>query len=164
MQKLIMSLLMACGLAFSSVAQEKVSLFNAKELGLSLGTGYVVDPSAAFQQDYSFNLSAGAHYFLNKYIGIEANVPFYSTKGISVTEVQAGLVARLPIGRVAPYVGVSTVYNWNSETELAYIARAGLEFRFNPKVGVFAEGQYRNDDFNWNKGSTSVVGGIRFNF
>lgn len=147
------------------------SLFNSDELGLSLSTGYVVDRSAPFQGDYTFNLTAGAFYFPTRYLGLEANVPFYQTDGVSVDEVQAGVLLRLPLGsstplfrNVAPYAGVGGVYNWEATDKWAYVAKAGVEVRLNSKWGVFAEGQYRNDDFTWENGATSVQGGLKFVF
>lgn len=141
--------------------------FNANEFGISLNTGYVLNPSDAFQNDYSFNLGAGLYYFPCRYFGIEGNVPFYQTKGVSVSEVQFGLIGRLPIGRIAPYIGADAVYAWKALDEWAYIAKVGLEVRFNKKVGIFAEGQYRNNElehFDWEHGSVALVGGLKLNF
>jgi hypothetical protein len=145
---------------------EHDSFFNANEFGISLNTGYVLEPGSAFQQDYVFNLGAGIFYYPCRYVGLEANVPFY-TEGVSVSEVQAGLLGRVPIGPIAPYLGASAVYAWDAPEEWAYIAKVGLEFRFNKKIGIFAEGQYRNnefDDFDWDHGSVSLVGGLRLVF
>ncbi|HEX5221427.1 MAG TPA: hypothetical protein VFZ59_17825 [Verrucomicrobiae bacterium] len=140
--------------------------FNANEFGVSLNTGYVLEPGAVFQQDYVFNLGAGIFYFPCRYFGAEANVPFY-TEGVSVSEVQFGLLGRVPIGPVAPYIGGSAVYAWDASEKWAYIGKVGLEFRVNKKIGIFAEGQYRNnefDDFDWDHGSVSLVGGLRLVF
>lgn len=156
--------LIAAFSVFTSNAGTNDSLFHAKEFGLSLGTGYALDTSAAFQQDYDFNLNAGVFYFPYKYFGGEVNIPFYQTKGASVSEVQAGLLARVPIGFVSPYVGVGGVYSWENDKEWAYIAKGGVEIRANSKWSVFAEYQYKNVDFTWSKGFSSVVGGIKFIF
>jgi hypothetical protein len=162
---LIVALMTLGGVYGQDTKAPTASLFNAGEVGLSLGSGYVVETSAPFKQDYSFNLIAGAHYFPTKYVGVQAFVPFYATKGVSVTEAQAGLTLRLPIGFVAPYIGGNGLYNWNADSEWAYVGRGGLEVRVNSKVGIFAEGQYRNNTFkNWDKGAVSVVGGVKFNF
>lgn len=160
------------GTVAQSSAVQSTSLFNAGEVGLSLGTGYNVDRSAPFQQDYNVNLTAGAFYFPTRNIGLEASVPFYQTKGVSVDEVQAGVVLRLPLSskysllkNVAPYVGAGGVYNWQADQRWAYIAKAGAELRLNSKWGVFVEGQYRNNEFkDWNKGGTSVQAGVKFVF
>lgn len=173
--KLIAGVFCALALTFATVASaatnEQASLFNAGETGLSLSTGYTLDPAASFQSEYAFNLTAGVYHYVTRNIGVEVNVPFYSTKGVSVSEVQAGLLARLPLTsnvplfkNFAPYVGLGVVYNWNTVEDWAYVAKAGVEWRANKKWGVFAEYQYRNVDFDWGKGEARLQGGLKFNF
>lgn len=174
MKKLFLVLVCALGMA-SVIADTNPSLFNANELQLGIGTSYVVDYNVtavkdAFATPYDFNLQAGVAYYITRNIGVEAWVPFYQTKGVSVSEVQAGLVLRVPLARetplfknIAPYVGVGGVYSWEA-SEWAYIGKVGAEFRFNKKWGVFAEGQYRNQDFEWNQGATTLAGGIHLVF
>ena len=173
--KLIAGVFCALALTFATVAtaatNEQASLFNAGETGLSLSTGYTVDPSAAFQSEYAFNLTAGVYHYFTRNIGAEVNVPFYSTSGASVTEVQVGLLARLPLSsnvplfkNFAPYVGLGGVYNWETAQDWAYIAKAGVDFRVNKKWSVFSEYQYRNADFNWSSGEQRLQGGIRLSF
>lgn len=147
------------------------TVYNAGEVGVSLSSGYTLDTSALFSQDYTFNLTGGAFWFPFRNFGIEANVPFYQTKGVSVDEVQFGLLARLPLAKevpvfknLAPYLGVGGVYNWDMDEELAYIGKAGLEFRLNEKWGVFVEGQFRNTDFTWDDGNRSLQGGLKLVF
>lgn len=163
MKKLTLTIGLLVGLVCAGFAGTN-SLYNAKEFGLSLATGYGVKPSAPFQDPYSFNLSAGVHYFPTKVLGFEASVPFYQTKGASVEEVQAGVLVRLPVGFVSPYVGLGGVHNWNSEQDWAYVAKAGLEIRTNKKWGVFAEVNYRETDVDFDNGDVSVRGGLKFNF
>ena len=154
-----------------SIAQTS-SLYNAHEFSLNLGTGYILDTSAAFQQDYSFNLAVGSTYFITRNIGVEAWLPFYSTKGASFQEVQVGGIFRLPLSadkailkNVAPYVGVAAVYNWDTDSTWGYIAKVGSEFRLNKKWSTFIEGQYRNDEFqNWGQGQVNLVGGLKLIF
>ena len=166
MKNVIKSLVvgLVLGLSVSSFAQDKVDLYNAKEFGVSLNSGYVIDTSAPFQQDYSFNLGAGLSYSLTRWLVVQTTVPFYQTKGVSVLEVQAGLAARLPLGHFAPYVGCNYLYNWNADDESAYVGRAGVEFRVNPKWSTFVEWQYRNNNLTWDNGSQSIVGGITLIF
>jgi len=166
------------GVAVESVAAQSTSLFNAGEVGLSLSTGYdvgaanTINGETLFGEPYTFNLTAGAFWFPFRNVGVEANVPFYQTKGVSVDEVQAGLLFRLPLSEdkailknVAPYVGLGGVYNWNDAQDWAYIAKVGTEVRLNKKWGIFAEGQYRNHEFqNWGNGAVSVQGGLRLVF
>lgn len=158
--------------------QTEASLFNAKEFGLSIASGYTLGGTVSsigetsFQQPYSLNLNAGVFYFPWRNLGFEANVPFYQSKGVSVSEVQAGLLFRVPLAKttsvfknLSPYVGVDAVYNWNSDQEWAYIGKVGLETRLNSKWGVFVEGQYRNSEFkNWGNGQSTLNGGLRLVF
>ena len=170
--KKYIKLITALAAIIVSVATVKAdSLFNGKEFGLSLGTGYVVDPEAAFQQDYNFNLNAGAFYYPWRNFGFEFNVPFYTT-GVTVSEVQAGTLLRFPLSletpffrNLAPYVGVGGVYAWDGVEEWAYIGKVGTEFRLNKKWGFAVEGQYRNSDFDsWAEGSMQVVGALKLVF
>lgn len=173
--KLIAGVFCALALTFASVAtaatNEQASLFNAGETGLSLSTGYTVDPAAAFQTDYTFNLTAGVYHYFTRNFGAEVNVPFYTSAGSAVQEVQAGLLVRLPLSsnvplfkNFAPYVGLGGVYNWETTQDWAYIAKAGVEIRLNKKWGVFAEYQYRNSDFTWEAGEQRAQGGLKFTF
>jgi hypothetical protein len=164
--------------AVQTVPASATSLFNAGELGLTLASGYTLGPAGkvsgatAFTQPYTLNFTAGAFYYPVRNLGLEVNVPFYQSQGVSVNEVQAGLLLRLPLAKttpllknVAPYVGLGGVYNWDTAQDWAYIGKVGAEVRLNKKWGVFAEGQYRNSEFqNWDKGNVSVVGGLKFVF
>ena len=182
--KLIAGVFCALALTFTSVAAtnapavtsaatttDSTSLFNAGELGVSLSTGYVVDTGNAFENDYSFNLTAGAFYFPFRYLGVEVNVPFYQTKGVSVSEVQAGLLARLPLSanvsllkNFAPYGGLGGAYAWDASERWTYIAKGGVDFRLNKNWGIFAEYQYRNIDFTWSNGESRLQGGLKLVF
>jgi hypothetical protein len=107
--------------------------FNGKELSISLGTGYALDGGFSdvknFAQKYDLNLNAGASYFVTRYLGIEAEVPFYQTKGVSVDRVSAGPVLRLPLfDRVAPFIQPNVTYNWH-DNKFSYGAAFGLEER-----------------------------------
>lgn len=181
--KFILSIVMALALIVPTMAASDLSstapsltqtssLYNAKEFSLNLGTSYNLDTSAAFQQEYAFNLAVGSTYFFTRNIGVEAWLPFYSTKGASFQEVQAGVLFRLPLStdkailkNIAPYIGVGGVYNWDTDSTWAYIAKVGSEFRLNKKWSTFIEGQYRNDEFqNWGQGQVNLVGGFKLIF
>jgi len=148
------------------------SLFNSGEFGLSIGSGYTLDKAALFNADYTFNLNAGAFWFPWRNFGFEAIVPFYQTTAVSVDEVQAGMLFRLPLAEttpvlrsLAPYVGLGGVYNWDTVQDWAYIAKIGLDIRFNPKWGIFLEGAYRNFELrNWSDGQTTIAGGLKLAF
>lgn len=158
--------------AVETIKVSSTSLFNAKEFGVSIGSGYVVDQKTPFRNGYDLNFNAGLFYFPYRNLGFEVVVPFYQTKGVSVSEVQVGSILRLPLSKttpilknISPYIGVGGVYNWKSKQDFAYIGTVGTEFRINSKIGIFAEGQYRNNEFsNWKNGSTSINGGLRLVF
>jgi len=164
------------GAVAQTTTVQSTSLYNAGEVGVSLSTGYVLDRANLFKTPYSLNATAGAFWYPFRNLGVEVNVPFYQSSGVSVSEVQAGLTLRLPLSRtapllrnVAPYVGLDGVYNWQDTTRFAYIAKAGLEVRLNSKVGVFVEGQYRNNEFRnftttLDQGQTAVQGGLKLVF
>lgn len=141
--------------------------FSGNEFALLLGTGYNLDKGNLFKEAYDLNLYAGAQYFLTKYIGIEAEVPFYQTKGTSVREVSGGPLFRIPLfDTVAPYVGPAVTYDWVAG-KFAYYARAGFDVRLVKGWGVFAEGNYNIKDFNGESlknGSWSVKGGLKLVF
>lgn len=167
------------GSAAQTTAVANTSLFNAGEVGLSLSTGYdlgaantITGGKSLYGQPYAFNLSAGAFYFPLRNVGFEVNVPFYQTKGVSLDEVSAGVLFRLPLSsttpilkNISPYVGASAVYNWQETQKWAYIGKAGVEVRLNSKWGVFAEAQYRNHELdNWGNGAVGAQGGLKFVF
>jgi hypothetical protein len=160
------------------VAVDNTSLYNAGELGVSVGTSYTtgeankVNGKNLFHEPYTLNFNAGVFYFPYRNLGFDVNVPFYQTKGVSVDEVQAGLVFRLPLSKstfilknLSPYVGVDAVYNWNSEQSWAYIGKVGTEVRLNKSWGIYVEANYRNYEFkNWGQGETSLGGGLHLVF
>jgi len=149
------------------------SLFNAGEYGLALSSGYNLDKAELFKTPYSLNASAGAFWFPLRNLGFEANVPFYQSKGVSVDQVQAGALLRLPLSRnvfllrnIAPYAGLGGTYNWQAKTDLSYDAKLGVEVRVNKGWGVFGEYEYQNDKIGnlTTSGQSSVRGGLRFVF
>ena len=157
------------------VKEVNPSLFNAGEVGLTIGSGYdvgkagEVNGQTLFNDPYTFNLNAGAFWFPWRNVGGEVSVPFYQTKGVSVDEVQAGLLFRFPLSKekavfkcFAPYAGVSGVYGWDAVEKWSYLGKLGMEFRTNKKVGFFVEGNYRNNDFSdWGQGAVGINGGLR---
>jgi hypothetical protein len=176
MKKLILILTVAALAlgAFSAVASDvssvsplttvPTSVFRANEFDLSVGTAYTLGEtkSTAFAKPYALNLNAGADYFFTRYLGVEANVPFYQNKAESLSDVYGGLVLRLPIKRVAPYVGFGYDYGWRGQGS-TYVAKAGLEVRLVKHLGLYGEYQYRDNSFD-TKGSSVLAGGLRLNF
>jgi hypothetical protein len=87
----------------------------------------------------------GINYFFTKEIGIggDINIPD-DHFGNFINNIDGSLIARMPIANsgLAPYVfgggGRQTepVWQWNGH------AGVGIEYRFNPVTGVFADGRY----------------------
>lgn len=151
------------------IAGDTNSLFKANELSVGISSGYTIDRAAAFEKPYDFNFNVHAGYFITKHIGLEVSAPFYNSERVGFSEVQGGVVIRVPVLKYfAPYVGASAVYGLKDVTDKwAYVARAGVEGRINSKWGVFVEGNYRNDQidgFKLQDGGTSVLGGLRLVF
>jgi len=198
--KKLMIALVACLSLFSAVnvksADAVPSLFNAGEVGLSLSSGVnvnpkdsvstVVVPVESFVQscegpqtttrtvrdsgEKTVNFTVGAFWFPTRLLGLEANLPVYRTDDVSIQEVQAGLLLRLPLARstpllkhLAPYGGVGTVYNWEEGTRWSYVVKGGLDLRFTRHCGIFGEFQHRNVDFR-SRGVSAVQGGLKLNF
>jgi len=172
MKKLFTIVAMIMAFYSTSYAQNDSSLFNAKEVGVSVGTGYVLDTSEPFQDIYGLNFSGGLSYFLTRNLGIETWVPFYTSKGVSVQEVQAGVLLRVPLSydmavwkNLAPYVGLGGVYNWETDSQWSYVAKLGTEFRLNKKWGVGLEGQYRNNHLtDLSQGQVNLFGYLKLVF
>ena len=106
----------------------------------------------------------GLNYFFHKMIGLGVDGVVFNNGGNFVDSVNTSLLVRFPIEPtgLAPYVfgggGRNTeIWEWTAH------AGAGLEFRFNPGTGLFADARYvwgehvRND-------SLLLRAGLRFAF
>lgn len=169
---MIAGIVMSAMLMTSTLAADtnSTSLFNSGEVALTLGSTVNVDKEANFHPE-SYNLNVGASYFVTRNFGLEASVPLYYSTGQAIQEVNAGLVFRLPLSKdtivlknLAPYVGLGGVYNWQTAQNWAYVGKFGVEARLNKKWGLFVEAQYRNSDFDWADGQTSVGTGLKLVF
>jgi len=200
MKKMLIALVafVCCSVA-SVKAAEVEPLFRAGEVGLTLSGGGLLNPSDVetvtpgvsydcYQSEESLddsnnstvtrknghktvNFTVGAFWFPLKRLGFELNVPVYQNDGVSVEEIQAGLLVRCPLSdttpvlrRVAPYVGLGGAYNWRDDERWSYIGKGGVEVRLNKNVAVFTEFQYRNNDAHLDNGSKTVQGGLKVVF
>lgn len=138
---------MVCGLlAFSAFAQNKTESLYNREVSVGASSGFL------FGKSYQANLEVQADGFLNEYLGLNLALPVYQGNGFTVENVSVGPELRYPLGPIAPYVGLNANYTWNGE-KLVYYARAGAEWRFNSKWGVF--GEFRDNFANLN--STDAI-------
>lgn len=164
--------LLGCLTAFGQSTNVNRNLFNSKEFAVGLDTGYVLKSGVAFQDPYAVNLAADLSYFFFRNVGASVVVPFYSSKGISFSELQLFGDLRFPLSRtatfwrnLAPFVQCGGVYNWNTDSRFAYIGKAGLEVRVKDGWAVFADYSYRNHSLsNWGAGQKEIEGGLKIIF
>lgn len=167
MKNKILMTLMALGMLVSTAfaGDTNNSPFKDNEFSVSASTSYLVDRVSPFQQDYSANVNVGIAYFPSRYLGIDAVAPIAIEGENPFSNVSVGLVARLPIGKVAPYVGLAGRYNFSDYKEkYEYVAKAGIEARLINKIGVFIEADYSNKDLNFKVGDLRATSGIRLVF
>jgi len=86
----------------------------------------------------------GLNYFFTKEIGIGGDIEIPNDGGNFVNNIDGSLIARLPIGNsgLAPYLfgggGRQTEPVWQWTGHLG----VGLEYRFTPVAGIFADARY----------------------
>jgi len=145
--------------------------YTDNELSLDLFGSYSA-PEKKFEDVAQTNIrhdgwwggGVGLNYFFIKYLGIEGDVNFGDHSGKVVDQVLGNGVLRLPIGNtgLAPYVfggggrGISAGWEW------VYDAGAGLEFRFTPATGLFADARYMWPDHTADR--LMIRAGMRFAF
>ena len=123
-------------------------LYRANELSLDgFGTAsigkYTIDhPSnARIRHNTRLGAGAGINYFFTRNIGISAEAYSENTSGTFIDNASANLTLRLPLGQsgFAPYAfggggrQFETLKNWFAQ------AGGGIEYRFNPHMGVFID-------------------------
>jgi hypothetical protein len=145
--------------------------YTANELSLDFFGSYLAGERRA-EDLFKTNIrhgfwggGVGANYFFTREIGIGGDVLIPDDNfGNFINNVDGSLIARLPIGNsgLAPYVygggGRQTDPTWQWTGH----AGVGVEYRFNPVTGVFADGRYVWVD----KTSDEIVfrAGVRFVF
>jgi len=121
-----------------------------REVSLDLFGSYL-NPERKFPNLFSTNIrqgrwggGAGLNYFFLKNVGLEGDVNLSDHPGRIVDQVVGNLVLRLPLGNtgLAPYIfggggrAVSPRWDW------VYGGGVGLEYRFSPRFGLFADGRF----------------------
>jgi hypothetical protein len=126
-------------------------LYSANELSLDFFGSYLAGERRAedlFDTNIrhgSWGGGVGLNYFITREIGIggDFNIPD-DNFGNFINNVDGSLIARLPISNtgLAPYVygggGRQTDPTWQWTGH----AGVGIEYRFNPTTGLFADGRY----------------------
>lgn len=134
-------------------ASGNTQLFNAHETSVDL-FGLYEAPMHHFIggpfRHGNWGGGIGGNYFFTRYLGIGAEVGFLDQQPRFVNNVGGNLFARLPIDKVhlAPYVfggggGMFNNINIPYPVSTWYAdAGCGLEFRFNPHLGIFGDVRY----------------------
>ncbi len=116
------------------------------------------------KDDGRLGLGVGGNYFLNRYVGFGADAYTENTDRSFVDDVSGNLILRLPFDaiRLAPYVYGGGGRQFDPSDIWFAQAGGGLEFRFTPRIGIFADGRYVFTDEKRNIGLARL--GARFSF
>jgi len=98
-------------------------------------------------RDGKWGGGAGVNYFITRELGLSGDFNSFGNGGHFVDSISGSLVVRIPIDPVglAPYFyggGTRLTNPW----EWAGHVGVGLEYRFNPGMGVFADARYTFPD------------------
>lgn len=148
--KVIVSLTVLALTAFSVAAQSNTESLYNREFSVFASSGFQLG------NKYQANATVGAQAFLNEYLGLTLAAPVYKGDGSTIESLSLGPVIRVPIKNFAPYLGLSTTYDWNKDN-FSYLGRAGCELRFTKSWGVFAEYDYAVQYLN---SKNSIQGGL----
>ena len=116
------------------------------------------------RQNIRIDAGGGINYFITRNIGIGADGYSENTSGNFVDSASVSLILRLPVGksRFAPYVFGGGGYQFDlGKTWFAQVG-AGMEYRFTPHVGVFADARWVLPDNTQSSGMVRL--GMRFVF
>jgi len=132
---------------------------------LSLGEQFINTISASkVRRNGRLGAGAGVNLFFSKNVGIGADAWSEDTRGRFVDNVTGNLIVRFPLGDsgVAPYVFGGGGYQFEPVDQALGQFGAGIEFRFDPHVGLFVEARFlvprRTDNFGLARA------GLRFGF
>lgn len=108
----------------------------------------------------------GLNYFFTRNLGIggDINIPDDGGGLNFVNNMNGSLIARFPLGNsgLAPYIFGGGGRQTNPAWEWSGHAGVGMEYRFNPVTGIFADGRYM-----WVKHTSDEIlfrAGVRFVF
>ena len=133
-----------------SYDQGRADLFRDNELSLdAFGTDalgrYTIDhPSGdRISHNSRLGLGLGANYFLIRYVGVGVEAFSENTDAHFVDNASASLIVRFPIEVIglAPYGFAGGGHQWDPiDANFTHVG-VGVEYRFNPHIGVFADGR-----------------------
>ena len=95
-------------------------------------------------QDARLGAGAGLNYFITRNLGVGADAYTENTAHRLIDNVSGNLILRLPLGEsgVAPYIFGGGGHKFDPVEANFGQAGAGLEIRFTPHFGIFADGRY----------------------
>lgn len=138
MKKLITSLLTICSVSLGAFAAENTSSFESKEFSAGILYGGTVSDLGGRNDLNSGHGVVRATYFLTKYIGGFAQVGLDHDGSRAIDSGGAGLLARYPIGNLAPYAGLSTDYDV-LPGDTSHNIRLGAEYRLSNRLSLTGE-------------------------
>lgn len=132
----------------SGMKYDQPGMYRANELSLDVfGSGsvgrYTIKHLSGRRVRENGELGAGLglNYFFTRYIGIGGDLYSENDTGALVDSASGNLIARFPLGEsgLAPYAFAGGGYQFDG-LEVAFGQfGGGLEFRFTPHIGVFAD-------------------------
>lgn len=130
---------------------EENPLYRANELSLDGFVSASVSRTtlnnlsgARVRQDTRLGGGAGVNYFFTQNMGISADAYSEDTHGAAIDSTSVSFTYRCPLGQsgFAPYgFGGGGRHFENVRTWFAQVG-AGIEYRFNPRLGVFLDGRW----------------------
>jgi len=124
------------------------NLYRANELSVdgfgtaSVGEYTITHPSGnRARQNARLGAGAGINYFITQNIGIGGDAYSENTTGTFIDSASANLILRLPLGQsgFAPYAFGGGGHQFDVAKLWFGQGGAGMEYRFNPHVGVFLD-------------------------
>lgn len=95
------------------------------------------------KRDYRWGGSVGANFFFTRYLGIGGDAFALAQHSHSFVDTTTGnLIARFPIGPVAPYIFGGAGYQFEGIDQIVGGGGVGLEVRLVPHFGIFADARY----------------------
>ncbi len=91
------------------------------------------------RRDTRLGAGAGVDYFFTRMIGVSGMAYSEDTRGSFIDSASADLILRFPIGLVAPYVLGDGGYQFERIKSWFGEFGGGVEVRFTPHVGIFAD-------------------------
>jgi hypothetical protein len=135
-------------LGAETVTSDPGDIYRANELSVDgFGTAsvgkYTIDHPSSARVRHNARLGAGAgiNYFFTRNLGVGAEAYSENTTGTFIDSTSANLTLRLPLGQsgFAPYAFGGGGRHFDALKEWFAQAGGGIEYRFNPHMGIFMD-------------------------